>query len=96
MTLAMFVMWIVVAAATGWAAGAVLTYGGHGRKTDVFLAVASAGLVCSIIGAVGFFDGAAVWVPAVVAFATASTAITAQRLFFGAPPAPPPPRSRRR
>ena len=92
----MFVLWVIVAAATGWAASRVLTYGGHGRTIDVFLALVGAGLVCSIVAAIGLFDGAGVWVPSVVAFASASTAITAQRLFFGAPPAPPPPRSRRR
>ena len=96
MTLVMFVSWIVVAAATGWAAGAVMTYGGHGRKTDMFLALGGAGLVCSVAAAMDLFAGSHFWVPALVAFFSASGAITAQRLFFSVPPAPPPPRSRRR
>ena len=85
MTLAMFVTWIVVAGVTGWAAGSVMKYGGHGMKADVLLALSGSGLACAVAAGIDLFPQSGLVATAVVAFAGAGVVIAAQRKFFYAP-----------
>ena len=85
MTLAMFMTWLVVAVATGWVAGAAMKYGGHGMTADIFLALSGSGAAWLLAWAIALFPEPRLVATAVVAFAGAGVAISAQRKFFYVP-----------
>jgi uncharacterized membrane protein YeaQ/YmgE (transglycosylase-associated protein family) len=85
MTLATFVMWLVIAVVTGWAGGGVMKSGGHGMKADILLALTGSGLAAGVAAAIDLFPESGLAATAVVAFAGAGAALAVQRKWFCAP-----------
>jgi uncharacterized membrane protein YeaQ/YmgE (transglycosylase-associated protein family) len=82
MTLALFVMWVLVGLLVGVLAGFAMKRGGYGRREDVIL-----GLVGSVVGgriflALGVSPEAGVVAVALVAFIGAAILIVLQRTIW--------------
>ena len=79
MILVMLAVWVLAGLLTGWLAGAVMSRGGYGWRTDTVLGLAGS-IVGSAIGwALGATAGAGMVALTLVAFGGAVILIVAQR-----------------